>query len=100
MSTIDYMHEHQDNYMDVDEARVASFTARSRDLSIEISASALVREHSRFPESAFPFSGDHLGVFSHREQVYIPGVGTEPGGEVRRERIHNSDINLWAMVTA
>ncbi|AWY05375.1 hypothetical protein HOT42_gp24 [Microbacterium phage Metamorphoo] len=88
--------EHQDNYMDIDEARVAASTARSRDFASEISAATLIREHDRFPESAFPFSGDHLGVFSHRDTT----PQGDPGDEVRRERILNSDIDLWVMVAA
>lgn len=91
--------QHQDNYFDAEEAEVAAHTAQSK-FSREVTVGSLIRDHERFPDTAFPFSGDHLGAFSHREEHYTRGVGWESGEEVRRERIHNSDIDLWAMVTA
>ncbi|QWY84805.1 hypothetical protein SEA_SELWYN23_25 [Microbacterium phage Selwyn23] len=87
--------EYQDNYFDAEEAGVAATDGQSPLLNAD-AAQYLDREHERFPESAFPFSGDHLGTFSHRETT----PQGDPGDEVRRERIRNSDIDLWAMVSA
>lgn len=94
-----FANEHQDNYFDSEEAAVAANTARSN-LGIGIPAHALADDNVEHPRSAFPFSGDHLGTHAHREEHYTPGVGWEPGAEVRRERIHRSDIDLWVMVAA
>ncbi|AWN05516.1 hypothetical protein SEA_PIPERIS_24 [Microbacterium phage Piperis] len=90
-----FVNEHQDNYFDAEEAGVAAHTAQSKLLNAD-AAQYLDREHTRFPDTAFPFSGDHLGTFSHRETT----PQGDPGDEVRRERIRNSDIDLWAMVAA
>ncbi|QGJ88879.1 hypothetical protein PBI_TEAMOCIL_25 [Microbacterium phage Teamocil] len=84
--------EHQDNYFDAEEARVAAFTAQSN-LPRDTAALALANDHERFPLTAFPFSGDHLGAFSHRETT----EQGDPGEEVRRERIHTATyVNVWA----
>lgn len=90
-----FVNEHQDNYFDVEEAGVAAHTAQSK-FPREVSLGLLTTEHERFPDTAIPFSGDHLGAFSHRETT----MDGDPGDEVRRERIHTSHIDLWAMIAA
>jgi len=90
-----FVNEHQDNYFDAEEAGVAAHTAQSK-FPRETTIGSLDRDHERFPDTAFPFSGDHLGAFSHRETT----PDGDPGDEIRRERIHTSDISLWAMVAA
>ncbi|QGJ89436.1 hypothetical protein PBI_SMARTIES_32 [Microbacterium phage Smarties] len=90
-----FVNEHQDNYFDAEEAGVAAHTAQSKFAS-DYTADALTRDHQRHPDTAFPFSGDHLGAFSHRETT----PDGDPGDEIRRERYIDSDISLWAMVAA
>jgi len=86
--------QHQDNYFDAEEAGVAAHTAQSK-FSREVTLDSLIIDHDRFPDTAFPFSGDHLGAFSHRETT----ADGDPGDEIRRERTHTAAyINLWAMV--
>ncbi len=90
-----FANEHQDNYFDVEEAGVAAHTAQSK-FPREVTLDLLTREHERFPRTAIPFSGDHLGAFSHRETT----ADGDPGDEIRRERIHTSNVDLWAMIAA
>ncbi|QBI98107.1 hypothetical protein SEA_FIREMAN_24 [Microbacterium phage Fireman] len=90
-----FANEHQDNYFDAEEAGVAAHTAQSK-FAREVSAGALMRDHKRFPDTAFPFSGDHLGTFSHRETT----PDGDPGDEVSRERIYRGTLDIWTKVAA
>lgn len=81
------------------ESRVAEFTAQNKDLSRFTSVGYLADSFVKHPTedgAGFPFSGDHLGTFSHRETTPYG----DPGDELRRERIHNSTVDLWAAVAA
>lgn len=82
------------------ESRVAEFDAQNRHLSRVYTAHGLHEDHIKHPSvvgAGFPYSGDHLGTFSHRATT----ADGDPGEEVRRERTHTaSHINVWDMVSA
>ncbi len=84
----------QSNYRNDEEAAVAAFAAVNRDLSRGLTAQSLAADVAKHPDSAFPFSGDHLGTHSERETL----ASGDPGDVISRERIHTSDIDLWALV--
>lgn len=51
--------------------------------------------------NAWPFSGDHLGIYEIRDEYYVAGVGTEQGDVIGRERRYtDASVNLWALVAA
>lgn len=51
--------------------------------------------------NAWPFSGDHLGTYFVREDVYTPGVGHEPGDVIGRERRpYSAAPSVWSKVSA
>lgn len=81
------------------ESRVAEFTAQNKDLSRFTSVGYLADSFVQHPSedgAGFPFSGDHLGTFSHRETLQ----DGDPGDEIRRERIYTAQPNIWAAVAA
>ncbi|QSM01218.1 hypothetical protein QDA08_gp23 [Microbacterium phage NoodlelyBoi] len=88
-----FANEHQDNYFDAEEARVAEMCSRDTWLTLHATAQGFAEEQSNHSLCAFPFSGDHLGTFAHRETT----PDGDPGEEVRRERIHTaSHVNVWS----
>lgn len=49
--------------------------------------------------NAWPFSGDHLGIYEIRDEYYVDGVGWEQGDVIGRERNverYATRINIWA----
>lgn len=86
MSTIDF-----DLLID---SRVAAFNGQHPELSRVATAQSLAS--LPVEDGGFSFSGDHLGTFSHRETTEYG----DPGAEIRRERIHTANVNVWDMVAA
>lgn len=82
------------NYDLLIDAKIASYNGQHKELSRQTGIGTLAAED--VTDGGFPFSGDHLGTFSHRDTTPYG----DPGEEVRRERIHTSDINVWALVAA
>lgn len=79
------------------ESRVADFISQNGDLSRHTSAHYLADSLITHPSedgAGFPFSGDFLGTFSHRETTPYG----DPGDEIRRERIHTADVSVWTMI--
>lgn len=69
------------------DAKIAAFNGQHKGLSRETSVGSLAAYAAKNPsEDGFPFSGDHLGTFSHRETTPYG----DPGEEIRRERIHRA----------
>lgn len=70
------------------DAKIAAFNGQTKPLSQETSVGSLADWWAKHPEeeNGFPFSGDHLGTFSHRETTPYG----DPGDEIRRERIYRA----------
>lgn len=71
------------------DAKIAAFNGQHKGMSRETPAHQLAEEFVKYPNihgHGFPFSGDHLGTFSHRETLW----DGDPGEETRRERIHRA----------
>lgn len=66
----------QANYNNDEEAVVAAFSARNRDM-MKATLGSLASNFEKHPEDAFPFSGDHLNTVAIRDDF---------GDEVARER--------------
>ncbi|WNN95114.1 hypothetical protein SEA_MAGRITTE_163 [Microbacterium phage Magritte] len=79
------------------ESRVAEFNSQHSWMSREVAAQQLavdIVNHPTEDGAGYPYSGDHLGTFAHRETTPYG----DPGDEIRRERIHTADVNVWAMI--
>ena len=79
------------------ESRVAEFISQQRYMSREIPAQQLATDFEEFLSAdgaGYPFSGDHLGTYAHRETL----ASGDQGDEIRRERVHAADVNVWTMI--
>lgn len=79
------------------ESRVAEFNSRHSGMSREITAQQLAVDIVKHPTedgAGYPYSGDHLGTYAHREILW----DGEQGDEISRERIHTAAVNVWAMI--
>lgn len=70
------------------DSKIAAFNGQHKELSRETSVGSLADWWAKHPdeENGFPFSGDHLGTFSHRETLW----DGDPGDEIRRERLYRA----------